>query len=442
MGRVRVALLGCGSVGSQVAAALAEGSATRAELSARAGAEIELVGVAVRDAGRARQGVDPALLTTDSAELVRRADVVVELVGGIDPARELLLAAMAAGASVVTGNKALLAAHGRELHAAADTAGVELYFEAAVAGAIPIIRPLRESLAGDRVERVLGIVNGTTNFVLDEMDSRGTSFDDAVARAQELGFAEADPTADVDGWDAAAKAAILATLAFHTPVTLDEVHREGIRGVSADDVAAAREAGAVVKLLAVVERTTTTDDDGRVVEGVQARVHPVLLSRDHPLASTRGAFNAVFVEAADAGQLMFYGQGAGGRPTSSAVLGDLVTIVRHRVDGSVGPRVLGHADLPVLPIDAVRTRYQVRLVVADRPGVLASVAQAFAEHGVSIETVRQRPGGDTAGGAVGSASLVVVTHTATDAALAACVARLSELDAVASVASVLRVEGD
>ena len=341
MGRVRVALLGCGSVGSQVAAALAEGSAARAELSARAGAEIELVGVAVRDTGRPREGVDPALLTTDAAALVRRADVVVELVGGLEPARTLLLDAIAAGASVVTGNKALLAAHGSELHAAAHAAGVDLYFEAAVAGAIPIIRPLRESLAGDRVERVLGIVNGTTNYVLDQMDTHGQSFDDAVARAQELGFAEADPTADVDGWDAAAKAAILATLAFHTPVTIDDVHREGIRAVSAEDVAAAREAGAVVKLLAVAERTTGVDDDGAAVEGVQARVHPVLLSREHPLASVRGAYNAVFVEAAAAGDLMFYGQCAGGRPTASAVLGDLVTLARHRQDGSQVPRVLG-----------------------------------------------------------------------------------------------------
>ncbi|PWJ56278.1 homoserine dehydrogenase [Quadrisphaera granulorum] len=443
MERVRVALLGCGSVGSQVAAALAAGSESVHELSARAGATIELVGVAVRDASTPREGVDDELLTTDAEGLVTRADVVVELIGGLEPARSLLLKAFEHGASVVTGNKALLAAHGRELHAAADAAGVDLYFEAAVAGAIPIIRPLRESLAGDRVERVLGIVNGTTNFVLDEMDSRGASFDDAVSRAQELGYAEADPTADVDGWDAAAKAAILATLAFHTPVTLDDVHREGIRGVSAEDVAAAREAGAVVKLLAVAERTTGQDDDGAAFEGVQARVHPVLLSRDHPLASVRGAYNAVFVEAAGAGDLMFYGQGAGGRPTASAVLGDLVTLARHRQDGSQGPRVLGHADLPVLPTDAVRTRYQVRLVVADRPGVLAAVAQAFAAHGVSIETVRQRPSvaGALAGDG-GVASLVVVTHTAADAALAGCVADLSELDAVASVASVLRVEGD
>ncbi len=258
-GRVRVALLGCGSVGSQVAAALARGSAAVTELSARAGAQIELVGVAVRDAGAPREGVEASLLTTDAEGLVERADVVVELIGGLEPARTLLLCAFEAGASVVTGNKALLAAHGTELYAAADAAGVDLYFEAAVAGAIPIIRPLRESLAGDRVERVLGIVNGTTNFVLDEMDSRGTSFDDAVARAQELGYAEADPTADVDGWDAAAKAAILATLAFHTPVTIDDVHREGIRDVSGADVDAAREAGAVVKLLAVAERSTGLD---------------------------------------------------------------------------------------------------------------------------------------------------------------------------------------
>ncbi|MGQ7297401.1 homoserine dehydrogenase [Quadrisphaera sp. KR29] len=440
--RVRVALLGCGSVGGQVAAALAPGSAGVAELSARAGTAIELVGVAVRDAAAPREGVDPALLTTDARGLVARADVVVELIGGLEPARTLLLAAFAHGASAVTGNKALLAAHGRELHAAAHAAGVDLYFEAAVAGAIPIIRPLRESLAGDRVERVLGIVNGTTNFVLDEMDVRGASFDDAVARAQQLGYAEADPTADVDGWDAAAKAAILATLAFHTPVSIDDVHREGIRGVSAEDVASAREAGAVVKLLAVAERTTGVDDAGRLFEGVQARVHPVLLSREHPLASVRGAYNAVFVEAAGAGDLMFYGQGAGGRPTASAVLGDLVTLARHRQDGSQGPRVLGHADLPVLPTDAVRTRYQVRLVVADRPGVLAAVAQVFAAHGVSIETVRQRPAAGAAAGEGGAASLVVVTHTAADAALAGCVADLSELDAVASVASVLRVEGD
>ena len=440
MAAVRVALLGCGVVGSEVARALAPGSAHAAELAARAGAELELVGIAVRDADRPRpEGVDRSLLTTDAAALVRRADVVVELVGGIDPVRGLLLDALAAGASVVTANKALLAEHGPQLHAAADAAGVDLFFEAAVAGAVPIIGPLRESLAGDRVERVLGIVNGTTNYVLDAMDTSGADLADAVARAQELGYAEADPTADVEGFDAAAKAAILATLAFHVPVAAADVHREGITAVTAADVAAAADAGSVIKLLAICERITAGDG----TEGVRARVHPALLSRDHPLAGVRGAYNAVFVQAAAAGELMFYGQGAGGLATSSAVLGDLVTVARRRVAGGRGPRVLDHADLPVLGMDGALTRYQVRLEVADRPGVLAAIAQVFADHGVSIETVRQsagRPG--TSDGGARSAALVVVTHTAPDADLAATVAALGDLDAVAAVASVLRVEGD
>ncbi|WP_255378319.1 homoserine dehydrogenase [Quadrisphaera sp. DSM 44207] len=438
-----MALLGCGVVGSEVARAL---TANAQELAARAGAPLKLVGVAVRDASRPRDGVDPSLLTTDAAGLVHRADVVVELVGGLEPARALLLDAMRAGASVVTANKALLAEHGRELHTAAAERGVDLYFEAAVAGAIPIIRPLRESLAGDRVEAVLGIVNGTTNYVLDQMDTGGAELADALRAAQELGYAEADPTADVEGYDAAAKAAILATLAFHTPVPAADVHREGIAGITAADVAAAREAGSVIKLLAICERVQGPDG-----EGIQVRVHPALLSRDHPLAGVRGAFNAVFVKAAAAGRLMFYGQGAGGVPTASAVLGDVVTVARHRVDSGLGPRVLEHADLPVRPMGQARTRYQVRLDVADRPGVLAAIAQVFAEHGVSIETVRQSalPGpqagggaGDGGGGAGRTASLVVVTHTATDAALAATVAAVAEVDAVAAVASVLRVEGD
>jgi len=437
---VRVALLGCGVVGAEVARALAPGSAHAAELAARAGAELELVGIAVRDLERPRlDGVDRSLLTTDAAGLVRRADVVVEVIGGDGPVRELLLDALRNGASVVSANKALLAEHGRELHAAADAAGVDLYFEAAVAGAIPIIRPLRESLAGDRVERVLGIVNGTTNYVLDAMDTSGADLAAAVAGAQELGYAEADPTADVEGYDAAAKAAILATLAFHTPVAAADVHREGITAVTAADVAAARDAGSVIKLLAICERDTSGGE-----EGVRVRVHPALLSRDHPLAGVRGAYNAVFVQAAAAGELMFYGQGAGGLATSSAVLGDLVTVARHRVDGGRGPRILDHADLPVLPMAGARTRYQVRLDVADRPGVLASVAQVFAEHGVSIETVRQSAGRPSTDGGRGarSASLAVVTHTAADADLAATVAALGDLDAVAAVASVLRVEGD
>ena len=429
---VRVALLGCGVVGTEVARLLTEHCG---ELGARVGAPLELAGIAVRRLARERDlDVDPALFTTDAAELVRRADVVVEVIGGIEPARSLLLDAMAHGAGVVTANKALLAEDGPTLYAAAEAHGVDLYFEAAVAGAIPLVRPVRESLAGDRVRRVLGIVNGTTNYVLDQMDSTGASFADAVQQAQALGYAEADPTADVEGFDAAAKAAILASLAFHTRVSAGDVHREGITGVTAGDVAAAREAGCVIKLLAICERTGSPGP-----EGVSVRVHPAMIPREHPLAGVRGAFNAVFVEAEAAGPLMFYGQGAGGQPTASAVLGDLVAVARHRVVGGRGPGESSYADLPVRPMGQALTRYHLRLDVADRPGVLAQVAQCFAEHGVSIETVRQRLVGSHGGR---RAALVVVTHTATDAALAATVEALAGLDVVDAVASVLRVEGD
>ncbi len=453
MAPVRVALLGCGVVGSAVARLLTEHAE---ELAARAGAPLELVGIAVRRIDRRRPGVDPGLLTTDAAALVEHADVVVEVIGGIEPARALLLRAMEHGASAVTANKALLAEDGPTLYAAAERCGVDLYFEAAVAGAIPLVRPVRESLAGDRVQRVLGIVNGTTNYVLDQMHTTGAGFDEAVEQAQALGFAEADPTADVDGFDAAAKAAILASLAFHTRVSAADVHREGITAVSAADVAAAEAAGCVVKLLAICERTTAADGS----EGVSVRVHPAMLPASHPLAGVHGAFNAVFIEAESAGSLMFYGQGAGGEPTASAVLGDLVSVARHRVLGGRGPGESSYADLPVRPMGEVGTRYHVRLDVADRPGVLAQVAVVFAEHGVSIETVRQTPvaadpddagpstvggsapAGDGAGASGSRAALVVVTHMAADAALAATVERLAGLDVVDAVASVLRVEGE
>jgi len=432
---LRVALLGCGVVGSAVARQLVDQAD---ELAARAGARLELVGIAVRRAGRRREpGIDPALLTTDAEGLVERADVVVEVIGGIEPARGLLLRAMAAGASVVTANKALLAEDGPRLYAAADAAGVDLYFEAAVAGAIPIVRPLRDSLVGDRVERVLGVVNGTTNFVLDRMDSTGAGFEEAVQEAQSLGYAEADPTADVEGFDAAAKAAIIASLAFHTRVRAADVHREGITGVTAGDVAAARDAGAVVKLLAICERTPPTGD-GDTEGGVSVRVHPAMVPREHPLAGVRGAYNAVFVEARSAGSLMFYGQGAGGEPTASAVLGDLVAVARHRVVGGRGSSESAYADLPVRPMGEAVTRYHVRLEVHDRPGVLAQVAQVFADHGASVETVRQTPLGGEPGG---SAALVVATHEAPDAALAATVEALAASPAVLGVTSVLRVEG-
>jgi homoserine dehydrogenase len=429
---VRVALLGCGVVGTEVVRLL---TTSAEDLAARAGAPLELVGVAVRDIEAPRDPVVPReLLTTDAEGLVSRADVVVEVMGGIEPARNLLLAAIARGAAVVTANKALLGADGPTLYAAADEAGVDLYFEAAVAGAIPLVRQVRESLAGDRVTRVLGIVNGTTNFVLDQMATTGADLDVAVKEAQVLGFAEADPTADVEGYDAAAKAAILASLAFHTRVSVDDVHREGITGVTAADVAWAAQTGHAVKLLAVAERVVAGEGDPA---GVVVRVHPALVPLSHPLAMVRGAFNAVFVEAEAAGELMFYGRGAGGVPTASAVLGDLVTVARHRVRGGRGPIESRYADLPVLPVEAAPTRYQVHLRVADRPGVLAQVAAVFADHAVSIETVRQ----SAAGPAEAAADLLVVTHVAKERALAATVVDLAGLSVVDEVRSVLRVEG-
>ncbi|GAA1235500.1 homoserine dehydrogenase [Janibacter melonis] len=437
---IRVALLGCGTVGGAVAQKL---TGNAAELAARVGRPIELVGIAVRRAGRDRSelGLDPALFTTDAEGLVTRADIVVEVIGGIDPARGLILRAMEHGASVVTANKALLAEDGPTLYAAADAAGVDLYYEAAVAGAIPILRPIHESLAGDDVRRVIGIVNGTTNFVLDAMDTTGAGFGETVERAQALGYAEADPTADVEGFDAAAKAAILASLAFHTRVSSADVYREGITEVTASDIRAAREMGCVVKLLAICERTS--DDGG--TEGISVRVHPAMIPRTHPLAAVREAYNAVFVGADAAGELMFYGQGAGGDPTASAVLGDVVAVARHHVSGGRGPGEIAYADLPVLPMGSALTRYHISLDVADRPGVLAVVAQAFAEHDVSIETVRQQvvvdEDGEPGGEPTSHAQLIVVTHMAPDAALAATVDALAALPAVGDVTSVMRVEG-
>lgn len=423
---VTVALLGGGTVGSQVARLL---QVNAGELASRVGAPLDLVGVAVRDTRRERVGVPAGLITGDAEELVSRgADIVVEVMGGIEPARTLILAAMAAGSSVVTANKALLAVDGASLHAAARAHGVDLYFEASVAGAIPLIRPLRESLAGDRVLKVLGIVNGTTNFILSKMDEEGADYADALAEAQALGYAEADPTADVGGLDAAAKAAILAELAFHTRVSLDDVSCEGITEVTAADVQAAREMGFVIKLLAVAE----VSSDGK---GVIVRVHPAMVPRDHPLASVRDAFNAVFVEAESAGQMMFYGRGAGGAPTASAILGDVVAAARNRVSGGRGPGESTYAELAVRSIDEAPTRYYVNLDVADRPGVLAAIAQAFSDNGVSIQVVRQDGHGDDAG-------LIVRTHVATDGALRRTVDNLRGLDSVKKVVGVMRVEGE
>ena len=420
---LRVGMLGCGVVGSEVARLI---GANQKDLTARSGAKLDLVKIGVRNL--ARPNVAKDLLTTDLESIVKdkNIDLIIEVIGGIEPARTLILEAFANGKSVVTANKALLAKHGAELFAAADKSGVDLYYEAAVAGAIPILRPLRESLVGDHVQRIMGIVNGTTNYILTKMDESGTAFADALAEAQTLGFAEADPTADVEGFDAAAKAPILAGLAFHSRVTDSDVYREAITKITATDVAVAKSLDLVVKLLAIAELT----DEGKI----SVRVHPTLISRSHPLASVREAFNAVFVESESAGAMMFYGRGAGGAPTASAILGDLVAVARHRISGGLGPRESDYADLGVAPMGSTKTRYLIRLEVADRPGVLAAVAQTFSKHDVSIQTVRQTGRGD-------NAELIVMTHKAADSALAATVADLSTLDAVKDIASVLRVEG-
>ncbi len=424
---ISVGLLGAGSVGSCVAAQLVAG---HDDLAARAGANLRLIAVAINDAKKARPELERAgvKITTDAHAVVNdpSIDVIIEVIGGIEPARTLILDALNSGKSVVTANKALLAQHGGELFEAAAKNNVDLYFEAAVAGAIPIIRPLRDSLAGDHVLRVMGIVNGTTNFILSKMSDDGITFEAALKEAQSLGYAEADPTADIEGFDAAAKASILASLAFHSRVSGSDVYREGISGITADVVKIASDMEHVVKLLAIAELTP----DGRIA----VRVHPALIPNTHPLAAVRNSFNAVFVEAEAAGELMFYGRGAGGAPTASAVLGDLVAVARHKVIGGLGPKESTYAERDIAPMGQTLTRYLIRLNVNDRPGVLASVANVFSSHAVSIQTVRQDGRG-------AQAELIVVTHTATDAALAETVEGLRKLDTVRSVESVIRVEG-
>jgi homoserine dehydrogenase len=426
--QLHVVVLGGGTVGAQVVRILTEQAE---DLAARVGAHLVVTGVGVRDASRERPGIPRELLTDDLPALLDTdPDIVIELMGGMEPARELILRAIKGGASVVTANKALVATDGAALHAAAAEAGVDLSYEAAVAGAIPLLRPLRESLAGDRIRRVLGIVNGTTNYILTQMDATGASFEQALAEAQALGYAEADPTADVDGHDAAAKAAILASLAFHTRVTLDDVEVQGIRTVSAADVAAAQEMGFDIKLLAIAELLETSGGPG-----VSVRVHPTLVPRTHPLAGVRDAFNAVFVEAEAAGQVMFYGRGAGGSPTASAVLGDVVAAARNRVSGSSAPGESSYAALPVLPMGAATTAYFVHLRVIDRPGVLAAVAGVFAERGASIRSLTQKGEGD-------AAELLILTHPGRESDLAGTVADLRSLASVDEVLGVMRVIGE
>lgn len=431
---ITIGLLGAGNVGSQVARTLVE---DRVLISERVGAPVKLAGVAVRDPETPRDWKIPGeLLTTDAEALVDSVDVVIELIGGLQRAGELIERALRRGAAVVTGNKALLADRGAELSAVAAEHGALLRFEASTAGAIPILRPIVESLSGDRITKVMGIVNGTTNYILDQMDSTGAAFEDALGEAQKLGYAEADPTADVEGHDAAAKAAILGALAFHGSYRLADVHCEGITDVTAADIEAAAASGYVIKLLAIAEK----QDDGVVL-----RVHPTLLPRTHPLASVRGAFNAVFVVAEKAGELMFYGQGAGGAPTSSAIMGDVVDVAR-RLRGPItdAPLFSTEDSLPALAVDRAETQYYIDLQVTDREGVIAEIAKLLADHHVSIESMRQH-GVVTVEGEVEiesdpGAKVQIITHRAAEEDLRETVEVLKSLDSVLSVHSVLRVE--
>ena len=431
---LRVGVLGSGTVGTQVVRLLLEQAD---DFAARSGARMEITGIAVRNLDAPRDPAVPRELLTDDATAVATGnDLVVELIGGIEPARTLILAAFKAGASVITGNKALIAAHGPELYDAAAAAGTDFYYEAAVAGAVPVVYALRESMAGDRVTSVLGIVNGTTNYILDEMSTKGLSFDEVLATAQALGYAEADPTADVDGLDAAAKAAIIASLAFHTRVGLSDVQVEGIRSVTADDIREAHASGCELKLLAIAQRR-----EDEHAHGVSVRVHPALVPNDHPLASVHGAYNAVLVEGESAGRLMFYGQGAGGAPTASAVLSDVVAAAAHRVHGGQAPRESSYAHLPVLGPEAAVTRYQIQLRADDAVGSLAAMASVFAENGVSINSVRQSAY-VTADGSEDQAVVTFVTHPAPVFHLDAAVEGLRSSDRVAEVVSIQRVEGE
>ena len=427
---IRVGLLGAGTVGSQTARLLVE---QRDELSQRIGRDIELVGVACLDPDEVDfPWVDRSLLTSDTMAVATNADIVVELIGGLEPARTFVLAAIESGASVVTANKALLAKYGPEIYQAAETKGVDIYFEAAVGGAIPIVRPLRESLVGDKVTSMLGIVNGTTNYILDEMTTKGLDFDVALKDAQAKGYAEADPTGDIEGHDAANKAAIMATLGFHANVAIDDVTVEGITKVTADDIAAATAEHKVVKLLAVVENGEA---------GVSARVYPALIDEDHPLASVHGSFNAVFVKAEAADDLMFYGRGAGGAPTASAVVGDVVTVARHIAQGCTGPAITLYNDLPKAPIEASKAAFAVRFVIHDKPGVLAAIAEEFAKRGVSINGVNQdlKPTLHEPGYSGELQQLRLVTHLTDEVTLRETVEAVCRLDFVTGEPSILRV---
>jgi len=426
---VRVGLLGCGNVGGALVQLIADRGH---EIEARTGVRLELAKVAVRSIARKRPvHIDEELLTHDAAEVVSDpgVDVVVEVIGGVEPARELILTALAAGKPVVTANKELLANHGAELFEAASAGGVDLLFEAAVAGGIPIVRPLRESLVGEEIRRVIGIVNGTTNFILTQMTEHGTSYAEALAEAQQLGYAERDPAADVEGFDAGAKAAILGSLAFGAKVVAGDVYHEGISNVSTTDIDFAKRLGYVIKLLAITQLVEVPDGPAEVA----VRVHPTMVPVSHPLAGVRDSFNAVFVEGAAVGDLMFYGRGAGGDPTGSAVLGDLIDAATNLRKGTHA-EVISLVRRPIRPIDDLLTSYYVNLDVVDRPGVLRAIAEVFERHGVSIRSMEQE---DTDDGA----RLILITHEAREASVQATLGDLRELDVILNITSVLRVVG-
>ncbi len=425
MADVQVGILGCGNVGSALVRLLADNEEL---IDRRVGVRLQVARVAVRDLAKTRDAnLADGVLTDDAKTIVSdpAVDVVVEIIGGVEPARTLVLDALKSGKPVVTANKELLADHGEELFEAAEAAGVDLLFEASVAGGIPLMRPLRESLVGERIRRVMGIVNGTTNYILTRMSEEGSTFADALAEAQALGYAEPDPTADVEGFDAAAKTAIIASIAFGARVVASDVYREGITKITADDIAAAHELGYVVKLLGVAEEV-----DGRV----GARVHPAMVPQDHPLASVRGSYNAVFIEGEAVGQLMLLGRGAGGGPTASALLGDLIDAAQNLRSGSRGATIGPLHGTPIRPVDETASQFYISVDAADRPGVLATIAGVFGDHQVSIQSMQQKGHG-------AEARLIFVTHVAREAAMAATIREVRELDAVERVGSVLRVVG-
>ncbi|HVE75466.1 MAG TPA: homoserine dehydrogenase [Actinomycetota bacterium] len=422
---IHVGMLGCGIVGSAVARILEEHAE---EITESAGARIQLERVAVRSLSKERNvPLASEIFTNDPREIVADSNiqVLVEVMGGIEPARTLTIDAMRAGKHVVSANKELIATLGKDLFDEAESSRVDFYFEASVAGGIPIIRPLKESLAGERVLRVMGIVNGTTNYVLTKMSEEGLELDQALAEAERLGYAELDPTADIEGFDAAAKLAILASIAFNSRVVAGDVYREGIAGISLRDIEFARTLGYAVKLLAI----------GELIDGeISVRVHPAMIPENHPLASVRENLNAVFVEGENVGELMFYGRGAGGPPTATSVVGDLVQVARNIQSGGRGPGCTCHKQgIPIRPMDLTQSQYYILLEVLDRPGVLAKIAQSFADHNVNIKSVWQEGFGD-------EARLVMVTHTALEKDFQALLAVLRRLDVVEEIASALRVQ--